>query len=315
MIDFTVVICTYNGERRIPLVLDRLLSQQQIENLTWEIVIVDNNSTDRTKEVIQNYQSKSSPNPSEIKYCFEPRQGIAFARRLAIQEAKGSTIGFLDDDNLPDKNWIYAAYNFAQIHPNAGAFGSQIEAQYEAKPPQNFERIACFLAIIERGEEAFRYDVLDRWLFPPGAGLVIRKQVWLDCIPEEPFFSGVSAKSLQRKGEDIEMLSYVRKKGWEIWHNPEMKVDHLIPSNRLQKSYLMKLLRGIGLSRYHTRMLQLSTWKKPFFTLVYLFNDLRKLIVHYCTYYQTFNTDLVARCELEYFWSSLASPFYHWFKI
>ncbi|MFY7804896.1 MAG: hormogonium polysaccharide biosynthesis glycosyltransferase HpsE [Limnoraphis robusta] len=311
MLDFTVVICTYNGEHRLPQVLDRLLAQEITKHLLWEILVIDNNSTDETEKVVRKYQSESSQNSPKIRYCFERQQGITFARRLAIKEAQSPLIGFIDDDNLPRNDWVDSAYSFAQLHPQAAAYGSKLEPLYEANPPQNFDRIACFLAIINRGEEAFRYDLLERWLFPPGAGLVIRKQVWLDCVPEKPFFTGVSAQSLQNKGEDIEILSYFRKKSWEIWHNPQMKVDHHIPNNRLQKSYLVKLLRGIGLSRYYTRMLQLPAWKKPVFTLIYLLNDLRKFIVHYWTYHKIINTDLVARCELELFWSSLISPFYY----
>ncbi|WP_413164362.1 hormogonium polysaccharide biosynthesis glycosyltransferase HpsE [Capilliphycus salinus ALCB114379] len=314
MIDFTVVICTYNGENRLPQVLDLLLIQDQTENLAWEILVVDNNSTDKTKEVVEQYQSKSPQTYPKIRYCFEKKQGIAFARRLAINEAQSPLIGFLDDDNLPEKDWVYSAYSFAQLHPQAGAFGSQLKALYEVNPPENFHRIACFLAVVNRGEKAFRYDLLERWLFPPGAGLVIRKQAWLDCVPEQPFFTGVAAQSLQNKGEDIEILSYLRKKGWEIWHNPQMKVNHLIPSSRLEKPYLLKLLRGIGLSRYYTRMLQISAWKKPIFTVLFVVNDLRKLIFHYVKNHKVLNTDVVTRCELELYWSSLISPFYSFFK-
>ncbi len=311
MLDFTVIICTYNGENRLPHVLDRLRTQEHLENLAWEILVIDNNSTDNTEKVVRQYQSQSLKSYPKIRYCFESKQGITFARRLGIQESNSPLIGFLDDDNFPDENWVNSAYSFAQSHPNAGALGSAIQALYEVEPPTNFKRIACFLAIINRGKNAFRYDVLERWLFPPGAGLVIRKQAWLSCVPQKPFFTGVAAQSLNNKGEDIEILSYLRKAGWEIWHNPEMKVNHYIPNHRLQKSYLVKLLRGIGLSRYYTRMLQLSNWKKPIFTVLYLFNDLRKLMIHYYRYYKTLNIDLVARCELELFWSSLISPFYY----
>lgn len=314
MVNFSVAICTYNGETRLPLVLDRLLNQKQTESLNWEILVIDNNSTDQTAKVVQVYQSKFSQLSPKIRYYFEPKQGIAFARRLAIKQSKSPLIGFLDDDNFPSHFWVYQAYLFSQIYPKSGAYGSQINPLYEVNPPDNFNRISCFLAIINRGEKPFRYDLMQRWLFPPGAGLVIRKQAWLSCVPNSPFFRGVTGKSLQHKGEDIEALSYLRKAGWEIWHNPQMQVDHYIPESRLQKSYLVKLLRGIGLSRYPTRMLQLSNWQKPFFILVYLMNDLRKFMFHYFRYYNVLQTDPIARSELEFFFSSFMSPFYHWLK-
>jgi glycosyltransferase involved in cell wall biosynthesis len=313
MIDLTVAICTYNGETRLPNVLDRLLSQIKIDRLAWEVIIIDNNSRDRTAEIVQQYQ-RFWPEAYPIRYYFEAQPGLAFARRLAVKRAQGWLVGFLDDDNLPSGNWVATVYSFGQGHPKAGAYGSQIEADYEVKPPENFDQIACFLGAIDRGQEPFRYDLLQRWLFPAGAGLAIRKQAWLESVSEKPILTGVAGTSLSAKGEDIETLSYLRKKGWEIWHNPEMKITHQIPKERLEKTYLITLFRGVGLSRYQTRMLQFPIWKAPFMLLLYLVNDLRKLIFHYFIYRQVIKTDLVAMCQLELLIYSLLSPLYHWQK-
>lgn len=313
MIDFTVIICTYNGSTRLPQLLDQLISQSIPDHLSWEIIIIDNNSTDRTFSVIQQYQSQYH-HIVPIHYGFEPRQGIAYARKCGMKRAKGELIGFLDDDNIPDKNWILEAYQFAQYYPKMGACGSHIEGEYEVQPPANFERIACFLAIINRGKQSFRYDQLKRWLMPPGAGLVVRKTAWLNAVPSQLVFTGVQAKSLANKGEDIEALSYIRQQGWEIWHNPQMKVYHQIPSERLQKLYLIKLTRSIGLSRYPTRMLQRTVLQKPFFIIAHLFYDLYKLISHYLKYKITRQNDLVTQCEQEILIYSFFSPFYHWKK-
>lgn len=343
MVDFTVAICTYNGETRLPKVLEQLRiacdkaapsfvcvsendysssvtedtkkrSQSSAsthnENFSWEILVVDNNSTDNTAKIVQEYQanwSKTHP----IRYYFESEQGIAFARRCAIKNAKGSLIGFLDDDNLPTPNWVHEAYSFSQLHPNAGAYGSQIHGDYEVEPPRDFKRIACFLAIVERGNKPFRYDA-KQWLFPAGAGLVIRKQAWLSSVPERPILKGVSAQSLVSKGEDIETLSYIQKAGWEIWYNPQMRIYHQIPRSRLEKAYLLKLFRGVGLSRYPTRMIRFEVWQRPFVLPLYVANDLRRLITHFIKYRKYLKTDIVVICELELFLSSLISPFYHW---
>jgi glycosyltransferase involved in cell wall biosynthesis len=317
MVNFTVAICTYNGEARLPRVLERLrlsldatLTPFQGEPFSWEILVIDNNSTDNTAKVVQQYQfnwTEAYP----IRYYFEPEQGVAFARRRAIKEAKGSLVGFLDDDNLPTPNWVYEAYSFGQLHPQAGAYGSQIHGEYEVDPPENFQRISCFLAIVERGQEPFRYN-LHNGLLPVGAGLVIRKEAWLGHVPERPFFKGVCATSLSSKGEDLETLSYIGKAGWDIWHNPQMCIDHHIPGWRLEKSYLIRLLRGIGWSRYKTRMLRFQVWQIPFILPGYMLSDLRKLLLHFIRYRNVFQTNLVATCELELLVSTLVSPFYHW---
>jgi glycosyltransferase involved in cell wall biosynthesis len=313
MINFTVVICTYNGMNRLPQLFDRLISQQILRPFSWEILIVDNNSTDQTACIIQQFQSRYH-SIVPIHYVFEPRQGIAYARKRGIQLAKGELIGFLDDDNLPHQDWVINAYNFYQSHPCVGAYGSHIEAQYAVNPPPHFERIACFLAIINRGENPFRYDQLERWLMPPGAGLVIRKTAWLNSVPSQLIFTGVQAQSLANKGEDIEALSYIRQQGWEIWHNPQMKMNHQIPAERLQKPYLMKLTRSIGLSRYPTRMLQHSVWQKFPFAIAHFCYDLYKLVAHYFRYRTILKKDLVTQCEQQFLRYSLFSPFYHWHR-
>ncbi|HEY9302257.1 MAG TPA: glycosyltransferase, partial [Phormidium sp.] len=133
MPDFTVAIPTYNGEHRLPEVLEKLRecggyvarSQLSSENFSWEILVVDNNSTDNTKKVVEDYQKTWLQN-YPLRYCQEKQQGAGFARQRAIKEAKSDLIGFLDDDNLPAENWVFAAYDFSQKHPKVGAFGSQI---------------------------------------------------------------------------------------------------------------------------------------------------------------------------------------------
>ena len=103
MVDLTVAIRTYNGEKRLPAVLDKLRSQVDTESFSWEIAIVDNNSTDNTAKIIQQYQSNWLPS-SPINYYLETKQGASFARQRVIQESRGTLIGFLDDDNVPTTN-------------------------------------------------------------------------------------------------------------------------------------------------------------------------------------------------------------------
>jgi glycosyltransferase involved in cell wall biosynthesis len=308
-LDFTVAIPTYNGESRLPELLERLKNQLDTENLSWEIIVVDNNSTDNTAKVVEAYQKKWQL-PYPLKYCFEAKQGAAYARKKAVAEAKGRFIGFLDDDNYPISNWVAAAYTFAEKYPKAGAFGSQIHPDWEVKPPENFQRIAPFLAITERGNLPLLYEAKTK-LLPPSAGLVIRKKAWLESVPEECILTG-RVKGNMLTSEDLEMLSYIQKAGWEIWYNPEMEIYHKIPSSRLKKDYLIPFFRGIGLSRYVTRMVNIQPWYRPFAFFAYMINDLRKIAFHLLKHRNKLQHDLVADCEMELFISSLISPFYLW---
>lgn len=313
VVDLTVAIPTYNGEKRLPEVLERLLiaCQAAINTTTfsWEVIVVNNNSTDDTAKVVQAYQT-SWPEQYPLRYCFEPRQGAGFARKRAFEEARGVLVGFLDDDNIPAPDWVAAAYAFAQEHPRAGAYGSRIQGVFEVPPPENFQRLTPFLAITERGSQPLRYEPRKKVL-PPSAGLVVRKQAWLESVPAQLVLTGRTTSSMLT-GEDLEMLSYIQANGWEVWYNPAMQIDHKIPHWRLEREYLIPFFRGIGLSRYVTRMLSVKPWQRPVATLAYTINDLRKIAFHLLKHGSRVRSDLIAACEMQLFVSSLVSPFYLW---
>jgi len=309
-LDFTVAIPTYNGASRLPELLERLRHQIQIENLSWEIIVVDNNSTDNTAQIIQSYQANWSCS-YPLKYSFEPKQGAAYARKRAVVESSGRLIGFLDDDNYPLSNWVASAYAFGQQHPQAGAYASQIHPDWEVKPSEDFQqRIAPFLAITERGNIPLLYEPKQK-LLPPSAGLVVRRQAWLESIPQKTILTGRTPGSMLTS-EDLEMLCYIQKAGWEVWYNPTMEIYHRIPSFRLNKEYLVPFFRGIGFSRYITRMVNVKTYYKPLVFFAYMVNDLRKIIFHFLKYKGDLKNDLVANCEMQLFLSSFLSPFYLW---
>jgi glycosyltransferase involved in cell wall biosynthesis len=309
MVDFTVAIPTYNGAARLPEVLDCLRSQIHTQDFSWEIIVVDNNSSDTTATVVQTYQA-NWPQAYPLKYCFEPQQGAAFARKRAIETASGNLVGFLDDDNLPEPDWVAKAYEFGQAHPEVGAYGSRIKGDFEVEPPEEFKRIAFFLAIIDRGSQAHLYEPRKKML-PASAGLVVSRQAWLESVPNRPFLTGRTAQSWLTS-EDVEALVYIQMAGWDIWYNPDMCIHHKIPRQRLERDYLISLVRGIGLARHHIRMMRIPTWQRPLIFPICIIKDLQKVISHFFKYRPVLKTDLAAACEMEFLLSTLVSPFYLW---
>ncbi|GAP94545.1 hormogonium polysaccharide biosynthesis glycosyltransferase HpsE [Leptolyngbya sp. NIES-2104] len=306
-IDFTVAIRVFNAADRLPSLLNQLRSQQHTASICWEVLIVDNNSTDNTAEIIQKYQAQWLP-CSELRCVLEPQQGAVIARKRAIQEAKGTFIGFLDDDNLPALDWIEKAYKFAQNHPRAGAFGSRIFPDYEVEPPQNFDRIAHYMPTMLR-KESFQYDTHLRGM-PVGAGLVIRRQVWLDHVIGTQIIQGPVGRGFVLKGEEIEALWKIKAANWEIWYNSEMSIVHKIPKWRLEAAYLLKFFKVIGLSQHRFRMLRYQPWQRPFMFPLLFLNDLKKIASHQFKHRQS--SDLITACELQFFIGRLLSPFYIW---
>ncbi|MEH2373127.1 hormogonium polysaccharide biosynthesis glycosyltransferase HpsE [Nostoc sp.] len=306
-IDFTVAIPTYNGAERLPKVLELLLNQKEIENLSWEIIIIDNNSSDNTNEVIQYYQ-KTCTQKFLLRYFLEKKQGITFARMRAISEARGEFIAFVDDDNLPAPDWVFQSYTFGKNHPQAGAWSGQIHGDFEVSPPEDFTRIQAFLAIREHGSQEYQFDA-DNLRLPPGAALVVRKQAWCDSVPKELVFNGRLSK-LMVGGDDTEALLYIHKAGWEIWYNPAMHIAHQIPHWRLERDYLLVLARGCGLCIFQLRLINAKNWQKPIILVKTILGNLHRILQHIIKYRGKFKSNLIAIFEISFYFASMMSPFY-----
>lgn len=305
-LDITVVIPTYNGAERLPQVLDRLKQQENIEQLHWEVIICDNNSGDYTVDVVSAYQ-KDWLRENSLRYCFVAEQGAAFARQRGVIESRGAVIAFLDDDNIPAFNWLLSVQCFANHHPQAGAFGSQIHGDFQGKLPEGFEHIACFLAIVERGHQPQLYHPKSK-ILPPAAGLAVRREAWLGAVPERLFLNH-KGKKAGLASEDLEAMLHIQKAGWDVWHNPDMVVTHQIPGERLQRDYLVALLRCVGLSRFYIRWLGTKDWQRPFKIPVYIVNDCQKLVRHYLENgFQQTNLSTLAACERALLINTIVSP-------
>ena len=309
-VNLTVAIPTYNGENRLPQVLDKLKKQVNTEDINWEIIVIDNNSNDGTAKLVKEYQQNWLQDVP-LKYCFEAEQGISFARQKGMNEANGELVGFIDDDNPPFANWVSSAYKFAQEHPKAGAFSSKIHGIFETNPPEELKDITFYLALVDRGSEPLMYEPRKKGL-PPGAGLVVRRDIWKKYVPAKLLLIGRTKKRWMPTGQDAEALLYIHRAGWEIWYNPEMEIEHIIPSSRLNEKYLRGLMRIIGLGRFHLRMLMLDWWQRPFAFCAYLINDFRKTALHFLRYRKVLDRDIAAACEMERLLATLISPFYLW---
>ncbi|MFK8185848.1 MAG: hormogonium polysaccharide biosynthesis glycosyltransferase HpsE [Phormidesmis sp.] len=308
-VDFTVAIPTYNGAQRLPALIERLSTQTDVQNLSWTILIIDNNSQDETAEIAQRYAANSVGQTPTIQYAFEPRQGAAFARVKAMEVATSQWVGFLDDDVIPTADWVANAFSFATQHPSVGAYGGQIHGEFEVEPPDNFNRIKSFLALRERGSQPHRYDP-DNLSLPPSAAWVVNAQAWHENVLTTPQLGGRANGSMVQ-GDDYEPLLRMHKAGWEIWYAPDMHVAHQIPKSRLERSYLKSLSWGCGLCICPLRMINADRWQRPFVWLKLTLSNLRRVVLHWLKYRSQIETDLVAACEMDFYLGSFVSPFYY----
>jgi glycosyltransferase involved in cell wall biosynthesis len=293
--DVTIVIPTYNGEFRISKVIEYLAAQINVEQLSWEIVVVDNNSCDKTAAIVRSLQKdwtqKDWTKDIPLRYVFEPKQGLAHARQCGVEHARGNLIGFLDDDNWPAPDWVYQVLRFGNEHPQSGAFNGVIEGAFEEKPHDEIKSLMRFLAVRHHGNCSKRFEV-NKLELPPGAGLVVRKKAWLDSVPKK-------LCNVTRGGNDYEISIHMAKKGWEIWYNPNMKIKHFIPQKRLKEKYLLEITHLYGIKTCSLMIISRPYWKKPLIALRCLLGGIKRLILKSLEFPKE-RKNLEFRCQLSF---------------
>jgi glycosyltransferase involved in cell wall biosynthesis len=290
-------------------VLDHLHEQEGVNDIQWEVLVVDNNSTDATGAVVQEEQ-EDWKREAPLRYAFEERQGKSYALQTAVDEAYGTWVAFLDDDNLPAPDWVAAAHRFAEAHPQAGAFGGQVHGRFEEEPPTSFGLVKPLFALNERTDEIC-YSSGDSLQFAaPGAGLAVRREAWMESVPKTGLeLKGPTGDSRGTLGEEFELQWRLYQNGWDIWHNPRMHLEHRIPSERLEEGYLEDFFKAIGRSRYWTRMMRFEPWERPLATVAYWGADLWKLARLCWTYRNKIRTDRFVRGRVWMTLHMLVAPF------
>ncbi|MBF2067333.1 MAG: glycosyltransferase family 2 protein [Calothrix sp. C42_A2020_038] len=241
----SIVICCYNSSQRLPKTLEHLAAQKLTSDLPWEVIVVDNASTDNTAEIAKtSWSSTAVP----LRVVHEHQQGLIYARHRALIEAKYDIIGFVDDDNWVCPEWVQTVAEIMTQHPNVGACGGCSSVVSDVPIPSWFERYQGDYAVGSQAPKAGEITEQGRD-FLWGAGLSVRKQAWQQILDKgfEPLLVGRKGTALSAS-EDFEFCLALRAAGWQLWYDPRLQLQHCLPASRLQWSYLRRLKRGIGAS-------------------------------------------------------------------
>ena len=235
----SVVICTHNGASGLKRSIDSLLNQEIPADLRWEIVVVDNASTDDSSKVAD--QILTNQRLVSYQIVTERRLGLIFARTKGIEVSSYEIVAFVDDDNRVQSDWVHQAYSILGSHPEVGVCGGLNEAVFEGKRPEWFGR---FQNSFGTGPHA-RPD--PQFVF--GAGMILRKTAWNQAIE---VFDGYFPKCLGRQGnlltlgEDNEICYAVRALGWEVRYDPRLRLLHDLSDQRLTPNYLEEVQKRYG---------------------------------------------------------------------
>ena len=152
--DVSIVISTYNRCGLLEGALGALLSQTPAD-AAYEILVVDNNSTDQTRSVVQGLAMQ---NQEKLKYLFEPKQGLSYGRNAGIAAAKAPIIAFTDDDVRVAADWVWRVKGSFEANPDIDFLGGKVVPRWPAEPPpwltkENWSPLACGLrepALLDR---------------------------------------------------------------------------------------------------------------------------------------------------------------------
>jgi glucosyl-dolichyl phosphate glucuronosyltransferase len=240
----TVGICTWNRARLLDLTLGRMISMRVPGGVSWELLVVNNNSTDDTEKVLKSYKDRLP-----LRTLFEATPGKSYALNRAVDEARGDLIIWTDDDVLVDSDWLAAYATAVDRWPTASFFGGPIEPCFDGEPPgwlrQVFPKVAVAFAALNLGKEPCE---LTHKGLPFGANLAIRTEVQRRSLYD--LHLGPRPNSSMR-GEETAMLQAIVRDGLSGRWVPDARVEHFIPRARQTKLYLRKYYYGQGL--YYAR--------------------------------------------------------------
>jgi glycosyltransferase involved in cell wall biosynthesis len=240
--DLSIIVCCFNSQNRIKPTLEHLAAQN-LNSLSCEIIVVDNNCVDNTIEVVESTWTECG-NHIPLSICKEQVPGLFHARKRGVSKAKGELIVFCDDDNWLDSMYLQNAFDNFQNNAKIGIMAGSNECIVEKEVPDWFKVIESTYAIGNQNKSSQAVDSV--W----GAGMVVRKSIFEKVHNEnfKPLNIGRTGKKLIG-GEDIEFCLLVKKMGYEIWHFSNLKLKHFIPSNRITFDYAKRLFKAQGYSQ------------------------------------------------------------------
>jgi glucosyl-dolichyl phosphate glucuronosyltransferase len=242
----SIVICTYNRSELLARSMESL-SSQSADRALFEVIVVDNNSTDNTQSVALDY-CRQQPN---WRYLFQSNQGLSLARNMGCDAAQGDYVGYLDDDSVVSKEWITTALEIIATH-NPHIFGGPSFPFYLSPKPYWF--LDSYGSMVY-GSKARQ---LTRGEFLSGKNIVFRRKMIYELGRFDPKL-GMTGSQLGF-GEETALIlkAFESVQGLSYYYDPRLYVIHRVAPYKMQLLGMAR--RSIADGRYQYRIFDASSY-------------------------------------------------------
>ena len=232
--DISIITCTFNRSESIKDTLNSVLVQKNCKEFNYEVIVVDNNSTDNTKKVIEEYIPAFN---GRLRYIFEPRQGKSYALNTGISNSKYEIIAIIDDDETAHSEWLYNLHK-TFVDYNADMVGGKILFNWDQKKPGWIPQEALsVLGFLDYGKEPFRIISKEHVIF--GGNLAFVKACRNGHLFQEKL--GIKkGNSFIAGGEDIHFFLESLSMNHTIIYQPSAVIYHKVFKERATKAYFRK---------------------------------------------------------------------------
>jgi glycosyltransferase involved in cell wall biosynthesis len=250
---FSVAICTWNRADLLKQTLEHFCQLRDDDRFAWELIIVNNNSTDDTDKVIHEFAERLP-----IISVFEPIQGHSQSRNAAVAHATGDYLIWTDNDVLVDPNWLTAYYEAMVVNPHIVFWGGPIEPQFESPCPlwleQTWEICKPVFATRMLGDAPLP---LDEKTLPYGANFAIRLDVQRQFLYDTRF--GRKANGMQGEDETAVLRKIAQAGHAGLWV-PAARLQHFIPDDRATEAYIRRYFVAQGLTNIACGKIVRNRW-------------------------------------------------------
>ena len=240
-VDLSLLVCTYNRCDDLRELLETALAQETEGRFTYEVVVVDNNSTDKTRSVVEEFISAGHKN---LRYLFEERQGKSHALNTGLEAVRGWAYVITDDDFVLPKDWALGIYDGFNQNPDVAFVSGKVLPLWQAEPPDWLtNQHWSALAMADYGDEQFITDESHQICLLACAFRV-------DDVAAVGGYHGDLGPKKGRTGatEDLDLLIRLWKSGRKGLYLPHVSFRHKATADRLTKSYHRRWHRDHGRS-------------------------------------------------------------------